>query len=168
MQMKLSYLVILVHLVSIGCHSGKETVNEKKAGNIPTGYYFVKKDSHSIGMKLRGTKRMVYLDPTPIITVEDFNSARVGKNPQGNYYVGIDLTLPGGDEWSEGTRKAAGDSIAVVINKELIQIWYIAGQQMDLYSDMNPVCLDRADAEKLCNAILSEMAKNPGKQNDEK
>ena len=166
--MKFFSLILLVFLASIGCHSGKNTVTDNNTKNIPTGYYFVKKNSQSIGLKLRGTQRVVYLDPTPIITAEDFNSARVGKNPQGNYYVGIDLTLEGGDEWSEGTRKAAGDSIAVVINKELIQIWYIAGQQMDLYADMNPVCLDRADAEKLCNAILSEMAKHPAKKNDEK
>ena len=126
---------------------------------LVTGYYYLSKTPNNFRRQLSGTTKQYYLKPSPIITVKNFTSASVDKNNFGNYYVSINLDEAGGQKWSEATGKTIGDSLAIVINNELIQVARVNAQITAPVTAVNKVGLTRSQADKYLKAIKAKMPK---------
>lgn len=135
-------------------------VNYRKSPDyLVTGYYHLSKDSEKYQRQLYGTTLKYNLVPTPIITVDDFTNASVDKNNFGNYYIHIDLDEAGGRKWSEETAKSIGDSLAIIVNNELIQVALVFSQITAPVTAINPKGLTKSQAEKYVLKIKAKMGK---------
>lgn len=146
------------------CHSAKNNTTDSNiiltdSNYLVTGYYYLSKDSDKYKRQLYGTTTEYSLDPIAIITVDNFTSVFVDKNNSGNYYIYINLNEPGGQKWSEGTARATGDSLAIVINNELVQVAYVNGQIIAPVTAINRSGLTKSLADKYLTDIKAKMKK---------
>lgn len=145
------------------CSSTKTKLEETTKANDPnylvTGYYYLSKDTNRFERALLGTTRNYYLNPTPIITVENFLTASVEKNNFGDYYIRIDLDETGGKNWTEATGKTIGDSLAIVINNELIHVARVNAQITAPVTAIMRSGLTKKEAYKYLSDVKAKMSK---------
>ena len=157
MTRQIAYIFITLFFFS--CHSTKSRIVKypKSPDYLVTGYYHISKDSDKYQRQLYGTTLKYNLIPTPIITVENFTNVAVDKNNFGNYYIHIGLDESGGQKWSEETAKSIGDSLAIIVNNELIQVALVMSQITSPVTAINPRDLTKSQAEKYLLDIKAKM-----------
>ncbi len=155
----ITYLIILISL--FGCHSTKNKTadNNKTSDYLVTGYYYLSKNSNKFQRQLYGTTKKYNLIKTPIITVDNFTEAYVDKNNFGGYFISITLDKTGGQKWSEATGKTIGDSLAIIINNELIQVAKVNAQINAPVTAINRIGLTKSQAEQYLADIKAKMTK---------
>ncbi len=154
---------LILSLILLGCSLTKNKTNDhtiKSSGYLETGYYFLSRNSDQYQRQLSGTLKNYYLNPIPIITVDNFTNVSAIKNEWGYYYIRIDLNDSGGQKWSEGTGKAIGDSLAIVINNELIQVVRVNAQITAPITAINRENLTKSEADKYLSDIKAKMKSN--------
>ena len=124
-----------------------------------TGYYYLSKDSNKFQRQLYGTTKKYNLIKTPIITIDNFTEAYVDKNNFDGYFISITLDKTGGQKWSEATGKTIGDSLAIIINNELIQVAKVNAQINAPVTAINRIGLTKSQAEQYLADIKAKMTK---------
>ena len=161
MTRQITYLILILFLFNCHLTKNKSADNSKSTNPeyLVTGYYYLSKDSNKFQRQLYGTTRKYYLNPTPIITVDNFTSASVDKNIFGDYYIGINLDESGGKKWSEATGKTIGDSLALIINNELINVPRVNAQITAPITVVSRVDMTKSQADKYLADIKAKMTK---------
>lgn len=153
--------LVLIFFLS-NCSSTKtkseDAVKVTDPNYLVTGYYYLSKDSSHFQRPLLGTAKNYYLNPTPIITVENFLTATVDKNNFGDYYIRIDLDETGGQNWTEATGKTIGDSLAIVINNELIHVARVNAQINAPVTAIMRSGLTKTEAYKYLSDVKAKMS----------
>ncbi|MEO6883837.1 MAG: hypothetical protein ABI199_07415 [Bacteroidia bacterium] len=154
---------VIFILFLTNCCSTKNTTADKSKSTDPnylvTGYYYLSKDSNKFQRQLYGTTRKYYLNPAPIITVDNFTSASIDQNKLGGYYIGINLDEAGGQKWSEAIGKTIGDSLAIIVNNELVQVAKVNAQITAPVTAINRGGLTKSQADKYLEEIKAKMTK---------
>lgn len=161
MTRQITYIILALIFFDCSSTKNKTADNSKSTDHnyLVTGYYYLTKDSDKFQRQLFGTARKYSLNPAPIITVDNFTKVSVDKNNFGNYYLRIDLDESGGQKWSEGTGKAIGDSLAIVVNNELIQVARVNAQITAPVTAINREGLTKSEADKYLADIKAKMTK---------
>ncbi|MCB6971802.1 MULTISPECIES: SecDF P1 head subdomain-containing protein [Butyricimonas] len=92
--------------------------NTKKHKYLPTGWYYVTDSIHGVEGKMYRTFETYYLDPTPIVTLDDFEQIRLDTvgTPQLLFSLKADK-IPA---WAKATRESIGKKLAFVITNVVI------------------------------------------------
>jgi len=161
MMRQVTSLILFIFFIS--CYSAKKSGTDNKKSRVPeylvTGYYYLSTDSDTCQRLLSGTTRKYNLNSVPIITVSNFKNVTVDKNSVGSYYIRIDLDKSGGQKWSDATGKSIGDSLAIIIDNELVQVAWVNAQINAPVTAINKEGLTKLEVDKYLAEIKRKMKK---------
>lgn len=92
--------------------------NAKKRRFLPTGWYHVTDSVHGVEAKMYRTFETYYLDPTPIVTFDDFERILLDTIDQPRILLSLKADkIP---VWAKATRESVGEKLAFVISNNVI------------------------------------------------
>ncbi|PQJ15773.1 hypothetical protein BST99_08590 [Aureicoccus marinus] len=109
-------------------------------GQLRTGWYFLSDKDNGIEKTLNGTKEIYYLNPSPIVTADNFTELEIYQSNYGDYGMTIRLDKKGTKQWSIATGKSIGKKLALVIDNELYFL-----PQVNAQIDVGITALNRGD-----------------------
>ena len=87
--------------------------------NLITGWYYLTDKESGVERTLDGTKETFFINPNPIVTVDNFTKLKIYQSNQGSYGLTIQLDEKGTVNWSEATGKSIGQKLALIIDNKL-------------------------------------------------
>ena len=115
--------------IFIGCGqfspTDKEMVQENPtelnqiSDHLVTGWYYLTDRENGIEKTLKGTEESYSIDPTPIVTVDNFTDLEIYQSDYGDYGLTIRLDEKGTEDWSVATGKSIDQKLALIIDNEL-------------------------------------------------
>lgn len=87
--------------------------------DLKTGWYYLTDSINGIERTLIGTEEIYYVDPNPIVTIENFTDLEIYQSSSGDYGLTIKLDNKGAEQWSFATGKSIGHKLALIIDNEL-------------------------------------------------
>lgn len=117
-------LILIILLLNLICAISVHAQNKKALGisidSLTTGWYYIDESKFGIAKKLKGTDKVFFISPTPIITAKNFKKIEVYRNIDGDYGLSIKLDKKGKKEWKIATAKSIGNRLALIIDNELV------------------------------------------------
>ena len=92
--------------------------NAKKHRYLPTGWYHVTDSVHGVEVKMYKTLESYYLDPTPIVTLDDFE--RILLDTIDAPRILFSLKADRIPAWAKATRESVGEKLAFVLSNNVI------------------------------------------------
>lgn len=157
------YLLSILLLLSCGQSSSTNLKNEsankveqsQSLDDLVTGWYYLTDKKNGIEKTLKGSEEVFFIDPTPIVTVENFTDLEIYQSNYGDYGLTIRLDERGTKEWSIATGKSIDKKLALIIDNELYFTPTVNSQ-----IDVGITALNRGDlTEKELKAIKQRIEK---------
>lgn len=115
-------------LILLGCGQISSTdlksestnqVEQPQTTDMVTGWYYLTDKENGIKKTLKGAEETYIIDPTPIVTVDNFIDLEIYQSNYGDYGLTIRLDDIGTKEWSIATGKSINKKLALIIANEL-------------------------------------------------
>jgi preprotein translocase subunit SecD len=90
-----------------------------------TGWYHVSDTDSSFVRQLEKTDKHFNINPFPIVTAEDFITLSIIKDNPDNPFLQIKFNERGTEFWSEATKNATGNRLALIVNDKLFSTPYV-------------------------------------------
>jgi preprotein translocase subunit SecD len=127
MKTRVTYLLSILILVSCGqvslVNENKEKVKTIVEGQTPdylkTGWYYLTEKVNGTERTLNGTEEVYFVDPNPIVTIENFMDLELYQGKYGDFGLSIRLDDMGKEQWRIATGKSIGEKLALMIDNEL-------------------------------------------------
>lgn len=155
---------ILSILIFFSCEQLIVTENQSEVTRISevtqnsqlrTGWYYLSDKDNGVEKILNGTKEVYYLNPLPIVTVDNFTDLEIYQSNHDHYGMTIRLDKKGTKQWSIATGKSIGKKLALVIDNELYFM-----PQVNAQIDVGVTALNRSDlSEAELKAIKNKIEK---------
>lgn len=125
-------------------------------GHLRTGWYYLSSKENGIEKILNKTNNSFFLNPNPIVTVDNFTELEIYQSSTGEYSLTIRLDEKGTEHWRIATGKSIGQKLALVIDNELFYM-PIVNAQIDFgVTALNRGDLSEADLTAIKNKIEKE------------
>lgn len=117
--MKIKHLFLCLVVLSF-CYtpSNAQKTNSDKNRSLPTGWYYISDSGEGIERKMYRTFESYFLDPTPIVTFEDFKQIKLDTTdvPRLILHLKADK-IP---VWAKATRESIGKKLGFIAGNVLI------------------------------------------------
>jgi len=159
----MTYLLSIIFLFSCGqapptdqkTESNNSTEQTQTSDHLKTGWYYLTDKENGIEKTLKGTEETHFIEPTPIVTVDNFTDLEIYQSNYGDYGLTIRLDDKGTKEWSVATGKSINKKLALIIDNELYFTPTVNSQ-----IDVGITALNRGDlTEKELKAIKLKIEK---------
>lgn len=87
--------------------------------NLKTGWYYLTESGNGIEKTLDRTDEIYFIDPNPIVTVDNFTDLEIYQSIENNFGLTIRLDKKGAKRWSVATGKSIGKKLALIIDNKL-------------------------------------------------
>ncbi len=123
----MTYLISIFIFFSCGQVSMTENNADKensvvatqKPENLKTGWYYLTNKENGIEKTLDKSDEVYYIDPKPIVTVDNFTDLEIYQSNFGDFGLTIRLDEKGTKNWSEATGESIGQKLALIIDNKL-------------------------------------------------
>ncbi|MEZ4810520.1 MAG: hypothetical protein R2819_09190 [Allomuricauda sp.] len=132
----MTYLLSIILLLGCGQtpSTGKKMEFENRteqnqiSDQLTTGWYYLTDKENGLEKVLKGTEKIYFIDPKPIVTVDNFTELEIYQSNYGDYGLAIRLDKKGTENWSIATGKSIGEKLALIIDNELYQTSIVNSQ----------------------------------------
>jgi len=125
--------------------------------DLRTGWYFVTDSSNGEARVLVNSNEIYYIDPVPIVTIDNFKSIEVNQNNNGIPYLLIQFDIKGKKAWANGTGQSIGKRLALVIDNKLFHVPIVNAQINSGVSALNRGDLSESELQAIKTDIEKEM-----------
>ena len=167
-------------LVNVGCQSdaksGASSDTESKAkmnssnssSDLITGWYYVvdENTAGAIAKNLVKSKdpKSYYLDPSPIVTAQNIQSAEVYPGFMGAQVIKMSLDAKGIDKWATATEKHVRKYVAFILNGDLIVVQRIAAKDETGNTSVSRKEFDEQEFQKMFDDIQASIPKDANRK----
>ena len=145
--MKIQMTLLVSLFIFIGCGYETQTNdNKQETKSVPpqsidflrTGWYYI--SDTGIEKALKGTEETFFINPNPIVTVDDFSEMEIYESNFGDFGLSIQLDKKGTEQWRIATGMSIDKKLALIISNELYSTPTINSQ-----IDVGMTVLNRGD-----------------------